>query len=75
MSASFTNQVMAQMELYSNGENYKNEVFVLPKQLDEKVARLHLQKIGVHLTELTPEQAEYLGIPTEGPYKPNHYRY
>jgi len=75
MSASFTNQVMAQMELFSNGENYKNEVFVLPKHLDEKVARLHLTKIGAQLTELTPEQAEYLGIPTEGPYKPNHYRY
>ncbi len=75
MSASFTNQVMAQMELFSNGSSYKNEVFVLPKQLDEKVARLHLQKIGAQLTELTPEQAEYLGIPTEGPYKPNHYRY
>jgi adenosylhomocysteinase len=75
MSASFTNQVMAQMELFSNGSSYKNEVFVLPKQLDEKVARLHLQKIGAQLTELTPEQAEYLGIPVEGPYKPNHYRY
>jgi adenosylhomocysteinase len=75
MSASFTNQVMAQMELYSNGESYKNEVFVLPKHLDEKVARLHLQKIGAQLTELTPEQAKYLGIPMEGPYKPNHYRY
>jgi len=75
MSASFTNQVMAQMELFSNGENYKNEVFVLPKQLDEKVARLHLQKIGANLTQLTTEQAEYLGLPVDGPYKPNHYRY
>jgi adenosylhomocysteinase len=75
MSASFTNQVMAQMELFSNGEHYENKVFVLPKQLDEKVARLHLQKIGAHLTELTTEQAEYLGIPMEGPYKPDHYRY
>ncbi|VAW80440.1 Adenosylhomocysteinase [hydrothermal vent metagenome] len=75
MSASFTNQVMAQMELFSNGSSYKNEVFVLPKQLDEKVARLHLQKIGAQLTELTSEQSEYLGIPTEGPYKPTHYRY
>jgi len=75
MSASFTNQVMAQMELFSNGDNYENKVFVLPKQLDEKVARLHLQKIGAHLTELTTEQAEYLGIPMEGPYKPDHYRY
>ena len=75
MSASFTNQVMAQMELFSNGESYENNVFVLPKHLDEKVARLHLQKIGAQLTSLTPEQAEYLGIPVEGPYKPNHYRY
>jgi len=75
MSASFTNQVMAQMELFSNGDNYENEVFVLPKQLDEKVARLHLQKIGVQLTQLSAEQAEYLGIPVEGPYKPEHYRY
>jgi adenosylhomocysteinase len=75
MSASFTNQVMAQMELFSNGENYENNVFVLPKQLDEKVARLHLQKIGAQLTKLTPEQAEYLGLPMEGPYKPDHYRY
>ncbi len=75
MSASFTNQVMAQMELFSNGENYKNDVFVLPKHLDEKVARLHLKKIGAQLTKLTPEQSEYLGIPVDGPYKPNHYRY
>ena len=75
MSASFTNQVMAQMELFSNGDNYANAVFVLPKQLDEKVARLHLQKIGAQLTQLSAEQAEYLGIPVEGPYKPEHYRY
>jgi len=75
MSASFTNQVMAQMELFSNGDNYKNEVFVLPKQLDEKVARLHLEKIGAKLTRLSAEQAEYLDIPVEGPYKPDHYRY
>ncbi|HHJ15666.1 MAG TPA: adenosylhomocysteinase [Gammaproteobacteria bacterium] len=75
MSASFTNQVMAQMELYSNGDSYENKVFVLPKHLDEKVARLHLTKIGAQLTELTPEQAEYLGLPVEGPYKPDHYRY
>jgi len=75
MSASFTNQVMAQMELFNNGDKYENKVFVLPKQLDEKVARLHLQKIGANLTRLTPEQAEYLGIPMEGPYKPDHYRY
>jgi adenosylhomocysteinase len=75
MSASFTNQVMAQMELFSNGDNYENRVYILPKLLDEKVARLHLQKIGAHLTSLTPEQAEYLGLNTEGPYKPDHYRY
>ncbi len=75
MSASFTNQVMAQMELFNKGDKYENKVFVLPKQLDEKVARLHLQKIGAKLTRLTPEQAEYLGIPMEGPYKPDHYRY
>jgi len=75
MSASFTNQVMAQMELFSNSDSYENKVFVLPKHLDEKVARLHLTKIGAQLTELTPEQAEYLGLPVEGPYKPDHYRY
>jgi adenosylhomocysteinase len=75
MSASFTNQVMAQMELFSNGDNYENRVYILPKLLDEKVARLHLQKIGAHLTSLTPEQAEYLGLNAEGPYKPDHYRY
>ena len=75
MSASFTNQVMAQMELFSNGDSYENEVFVLPKQLDEKVARLHLKKIGAQLTQLSAEQSEYLGIPVEGPYKPEHYRY
>ena len=75
MSASFTNQVMAQMELFGNGDNYENRVYILPKLLDEKVARLHLQKIGAHLTSLTPEQAEYLGLKVEGPYKPDHYRY
>ena len=75
MSNSFTNQVMAQIELFKNGANYENAVYVLPKQLDEKVARLHLGKLGAKLTELTPEQSEYLGIPVEGPYKPNHYRY
>ena len=75
MSASFTNQVMAQIELWNHSENYKNEVYVLPKMLDEKVARLHLDKIGVNLTELSKEQAEYIGVPVEGPYKPNHYRY
>lgn len=77
MSASFTNQVMAQIELWSqrNSGKYKNELYILPKQLDEKVARLHLGKLGVKLTELTPKQAEYLGINIEGPYKPEHYRY
>jgi len=75
MSASFTNQVMAQIELWQNHENYKNEVYVLPKKLDEKVALLHLNKIGAHLTQLTPEQAQYLGLDVAGPYKPEHYRY
>jgi len=75
MSASFTNQVMAQMEFFSNGDSYKNEVYVLPKTLDEKVARLHLEKIGVQLTELSKEQADYINVPVEGPYKPHHYRY
>ncbi|MGD8999983.1 MAG: adenosylhomocysteinase [Granulosicoccaceae bacterium] len=75
MSASFTNQVMAQIEFFKHAENYKNEVYVLPKILDEKVARLHLEKIGVNLTPLTREQADYIGVPVEGPYKPNHYRY
>ena len=75
MSASFTNQVMAQMELFANSGAYKNEVFVLPKHLDEKVARLHLAKIGARLTTLTPEQADYLGLKVDGPYKPDHYRY
>jgi len=75
MSASFTNQVMAQIEFWNHAENYANKVYVLPKKLDEKVARLHLKKIGVQLTELTSEQAEYLGMKTEGPYKPDHYRY
>jgi len=75
MSASFTNQVMAQIELWENHENYSNEVYVLPKSLDEKVARLHLAKIGVNLTELTDAQAEYLSMNKEGPYKPDMYRY
>ncbi len=77
MSASFTNQVMAQIELWDNRSTtkYKNQVYVLPKLLDEKVARLHLKKLGVKLTRLTPKQSEYLGIPVEGPYKPDHYRY
>jgi adenosylhomocysteinase len=75
MSASFTNQVMAQMALWQNPENYPLGVHILPKDLDEKVAALHLEKLGVKLTKLTQKQAEYLGIPTEGPYKPDHYRY
>ncbi len=75
MSASFTNQVIAQIELWNHHDRYENKVYVLPKHLDEKVARLHLGKLDAHLTRLTPEQAEYLGIPVEGPYKPDHYRY
>ena len=75
MSASFTNQVLAQMELWTNGKNYKNEVFILPKRLDEKVARLHLDRIGVKLTKLASDQADYIGVTPEGPYKPEHYRY
>lgn len=75
MSASFTNQVMAQIELWNNHGKYENKVYVLPKQLDEKVARLHLKKIGAKLTQLTPEQAAYIGTGVEGPYKPSHYRY
>ena len=75
MSASFTNQVLAQIELWERHENYKNEVYVLPKHLDEKVARLHLGKLGAQLTELTAEQAKYISVPQEGPYKPDHYRY
>jgi adenosylhomocysteinase len=75
MSASFTNQVMAQIELFSNNQTYENKVYVLPKKLDEKVARLHLDKLGVKLTKLSDAQAGYLGIPIEGPYKPEFYRY
>jgi adenosylhomocysteinase len=75
MSNSFTNQVLAQIELWQNPKNYTNQVYVLPKHLDEKVAKLHLAKLGVSLTELTPEQSEYLGIAKQGPYKPDHYRY
>jgi adenosylhomocysteinase len=75
MSNSFTNQVMAQIELWNHPDRYKNEVYVLPKLLDEKVARLHLKKIGVALDSLTPAQAKYLGIPVEGPFKPDYYRY
>lgn len=75
MSNSFTNQTLAQMELWNNAGEYKNEVYMLPKHLDEKVAKLHLEKIGVELTELTQEQAEYIGVTVEGPFKPEYYRY
>lgn len=75
MSSSFTNQVLAQIELWTNGARYKNEVYVLPKHLDEKVAMLHLEKLGVKLTKLTEKQANYIGVSTEGPFKPDHYRY
>ena len=75
MSASFTNQVMAQIEFYENSENYKNEVYILPKILDEKVARLHLEKVGAHLSTLSKEQADYINVPVDGPYKADHYRY
>jgi adenosylhomocysteinase len=75
MSNSFTNQVLAQIELWQNGDQYKNEVYVLPKHLDERVARLHLDRIGARLTPLSDEQAKYIGVSTEGPYKPDSYRY
>ncbi len=75
MSASFTNQVLAQMEIWLRGDEYKNEVYILPKHLDEKVARLHLERIGVKLSKLDPEQAAYIGVSPEGPFKPEHYRY
>jgi len=75
MSASFTNQVLAQMELWNNGGDYKNDVYILPKHLDEKVARLHLDRIGVKLSKLDPEQAAYIGVSPDGPFKPEHYRY
>ncbi len=75
MSASFTNQVLAQMELFTKGERYEKEVYVLPKHLDERVARLHLAKLGAQLSELTKEQADYIGVSQAGPYKPEHYRY
>ena len=75
MSNSFCNQVLAQMDLFKNGSQYRNQVYVLPKELDEKVARLHLDQLGVQLTELQEDQAEYLGIPCNGPFKPEHYRY
>ncbi|MHC4898824.1 MAG: adenosylhomocysteinase, partial [Planctomycetota bacterium] len=75
MSNSFSNQVLAQIELWQNADKYDVGVFTLPKQLDEEVARLHLDQLGVTLTKLTPEQAEYLGVPVDGPFKPDHYRY
>lgn len=75
MSNSFTNQTLAQIELWNNHSNYENKVYVLPKHLDEKVAMLHLSKIGVELDVLTDEQAGYLGIAKNGPFKPEHYRY
>ncbi len=75
MSASFTNQVLAQIELWTKGEEYDNKVYILPKHLDEKVARLHLGRIGVRLTQLDPDQAAYIGVSPDGPFKPEHYRY
>jgi adenosylhomocysteinase len=75
MSNSFTNQTLAQLELWANSANYGNDVYMLPKHLDEKVARLHLAKIGVELETLRPDQAEYIGVNVEGPFKAEHYRY
>ena len=75
MSSSFTNQVLAQIELWTKSEQYKNDVYVLPKLLDERVARLHLDALGVKLSTLSPSQADYIGVPVEGPYKSGHYRY
>ena len=75
MSASFTNQVLAQIELWTQESKYKNEVYILPKKLDEKVARLHLDKIGVKLTKLQDDQADYIGVGKDGPFKAEHYRY
>ena len=75
MSNSFTNQVLAQIELFRHGEKYGKDVYVLPKHLDEKVAQLHLERIGAQLTTLTPEQAAYIGVAVEGPFKPDHYKY
>ena len=75
MSASFSNQVIAQIELFKNHKNYERKVYMLPKHLDEKVARLHLAKLGVKLTQLSDAQANYIGAKVEGPYKPEHYRY
>lgn len=75
MPASFTNQVLAQIELWTKGDTYKNDVYILPKHFDEKVARLHLDRIGVKLTKLAKNQADYIGVTTDGPFKPEHYRY
>ena len=75
MSSSFTNQVLAQIELWTKADDYQNEVYVLPKHLDEKVAALHLEKLGVKLSKLSQKQADYIGVPVEGPFKPDHYRY
>jgi adenosylhomocysteinase len=75
MSNSFTNQVLAQIELWKNEDKYKNEVYTLPKHLDEKVAMLHLKKIGAELDRLNQEQADYIGVNVNGPYKPEYYRY
>jgi adenosylhomocysteinase len=75
MSASFSNQVLAQLELWQHGDSYQKKVYVLPKKLDEEVARLHLEKLGANLTVMTDRQAAYIGVPVEGPYKPDHYRY
>ena len=75
MSNSFTNQTLAQIELWTNIEKYDNKVYMLPKHLDEKVAKLHLEKIGIELTELRKDQADYIGVDVKGPYKPEHYRY
>jgi adenosylhomocysteinase len=75
MSNSFSNQTIAQIELFTKTDEYEKRVYVLPKHLDEKVAALHLEAVGAKLTQLTPDQAAYIGVPVEGPYKPEHYRY
>ena len=75
MSNSFSNQTLAQIELWTQSDKYENKVYMLPKHLDEKVARLHLKKIGVELEELSPEQAKYIGVEVKGPFKPDYYRY
>jgi len=75
MSNSFTNQTLAQIELFTQTGQYENRVYTLPKKLDEEVARLHLAKIGINLTRLSKQQADYIGVPVDGPYKPDHYRY